>query len=378
MRKFKNLLNIQEYKTKSFIEYLINESITYTYKAPQDPKQQLFDFYIWVLFYQYGLNKILPGMEDNKQDLQNIVVDATEKIVNAQQQLLLSVGLTSIAAELRHVVDMNSFDEIKQLINNEGKYNKFYKWLSNTIDENVIPAEGNNLARHKAGQALTLVGYQSLEFVELAKIIYSNLKWKRRYGGQAWKKICEGWIKLYHANNINSKILAIDHLYDLQHNTGFALNKTIIFSGEWVQKALELKADSNIWELSKLSSIPQRIIGYLVKLSGVNSDKESEDKNLEKYTVKQLYEKAIKMGKRWPEAEPIIMKDPGFAYYYARDIIKGRWPETEPIIMKDPEYAFRYAQVIIKDRWLEAEPYIMQNKFFWKGYLYFMKGLPNA
>ena len=66
----------------------------------------------------------------------------------------------------------------------------------------------------------------------------------------------------------------------------------------------------------------------------------------------------------WPEAEPYIMKDPEYAYFYARDIRKkGRWPEAEPYIMKDPKYAYLYANEVIKDEWTEAEPYIMKDPY---------------
>jgi hypothetical protein len=55
------------------------------------------------------------------------------------------------------------------------------------------------------------------------------------------------------------------------------------------------------------------------------------------------------------------MKDPGWAYWYAREIIKGRWPEAEPYIMKDPQWALIYARDVIKDRWPEAESYIEKD-----------------
>jgi hypothetical protein len=64
---------------------------------------------------------------------------------------------------------------------------------------------------------------------------------------------------------------------------------------------------------------------------------------------------------RWPEAEPYIMKDPVHTYLYAHNIIHGRWTEAEPFIMKNPEYAYCYANNIINGRWPEAEPYIMKN-----------------
>ncbi len=53
------------------------------------------------------------------------------------------------------------------------------------------------------------------------------------------------------------------------------------------------------------------------------------------------------------------------AVYY---IIKGRWLEAEPYIMKDPEWAYWYARDIIKGRWPEAEPYIMTDEYWWDEY----------
>jgi len=70
----------------------------------------------------------------------------------------------------------------------------------------------------------------------------------------------------------------------------------------------------------------------------------------------------------WPEAEPYIMKDPEYACYYARDVLKRRWPEAEPYIMKDPMQAYWYADIVLNDRWPEAEPYIMKDKHIWVQY----------
>ena len=73
--------------------------------------------------------------------------------------------------------------------------------------------------------------------------------------------------------------------------------------------------------------------------------------------------------RRWPEAEPYIMKEPWSAYGYAKDLMEGkRWPEAEPYIMKDPGSAYFYATDIIKDRWPEAEPYIMKDPGVWRRY----------
>ena len=72
-----------------------------------------------------------------------------------------------------------------------------------------------------------------------------------------------------------------------------------------------------------------------------------------------LYSQAFHMNNRILEAEPYIMKDPKYAYFYAKNILKGRWKEAEPYIMKDPIYAYKYVTDILGTRWVEAEPYIM-------------------
>ena len=71
---------------------------------------------------------------------------------------------------------------------------------------------------------------------------------------------------------------------------------------------------------------------------------------------------------RWSAAEPVIMKDPEGAYRYARAVLRGRWPEAEPVIMRDPYWAYKYAQQVLRERWPEAEPVIMKDPEFWKYY----------
>lgn len=76
--------------------------------------------------------------------------------------------------------------------------------------------------------------------------------------------------------------------------------------------------------------------------------------------IEQLRTSGIEIGYTYTRIEHIIKKEPPYAFYYARDIIKGRWIEAEPYIMKGTYFAYWYAKMIIKGRWLEAEPYIMK------------------
>ena len=72
--------------------------------------------------------------------------------------------------------------------------------------------------------------------------------------------------------------------------------------------------------------------------------------------------------RRWPEAEPYILKNVWHSVFYARDIIKGRWPAAEPEIMKHAEDAYTYATQVLGRRWKQAEPVIKQDEYNWYSY----------
>lgn len=86
----------------------------------------------------------------------------------------------------------------------------------------------------------------------------------------------------------------------------------------------------------------------------------------EKNILKDIHlalEYATRNNKKWPEFEKEVFssKDAGAAYKYARDVLKKRWPAAEPIIIKNPWTAADYAIKVIKGEWPEAEPIILQT-----------------
>lgn len=103
-------------------------------------------------------------------------------------------------------------------------------------------------------------------FMKIAKIIFLKADWMENYGGQNWANIVDSYTKLKYASGKNQLIIAIDHVYDLQHNTGtiFTKNldyakkgKTIFKKGlfgepyrteskpnyDWIKRALDFKRD---------------------------------------------------------------------------------------------------------------------------------------
>jgi len=48
--------------------------------------------------------------------------------------------------------------------------------------------------------------------------------------------------------------------------------------------------------------------------------------------------------------KPIIMKNPSWACSHAIHVIRRRWPEAEPYIIKNSFNAYLYAKDVIKGR----------------------------
>ena len=69
-----------------------------------------------------------------------------------------------------------------------------------------------------------------------------------------------------------------------------------------------------------------------------------------------------KLKRRWPEAEPYIIRDSFYAVTYAFELIGGRWPEAEPNIIEQQVNVIYYIRNAIKGRWLEAEPFIFSSE----------------
>ena len=82
--------------------------------------------------------------------------------------------------------------------------------------------------------------------MKLMEELFLNADWESGYGGKAWADICKGWTRLYNAHSDGDLIVAIDHIYDLQHNSDTVFNKVQSYEinrrYDWLKNALNLKA----------------------------------------------------------------------------------------------------------------------------------------
>jgi len=82
-----------------------------------------------------------------------------------------------------------------------------------------------DLSRGDSNKVMRAVFDSTVEAVEFAKRGFA-LPWiDHCYGGRGWYNACVGWELLNEASSLSEKIVAIDHVFDIQHNNGYVLDK---------------------------------------------------------------------------------------------------------------------------------------------------------
>jgi len=85
-----------------------------------------------------------------------------------------------------------------------------------------------------------------------------------------------------------------------------------------------------------------------------------------RYAADRAYQYArFVLKHRWTEGERVILKCPQSAYLYARHVIGGRWEKAEKIIATSPSSSYQYAKRVLKGRFLLAEKCAKQTRTRW-------------
>ncbi len=249
---------------------LLYEGIgNYRYSVPENKEQLLFDFYTYsglqgltVDRPQYGSAEFIPL----------VMQEIGETLLPSLKAELLNVVLFAIASEIRHGKRHLSQPSLEQI---HAEHPEFYENVINwRQDSEPFTAlydkdESRNAAMFRAEEFIERTS--DVEFVSICKDAF-NAKWaSMSFGGSSWAKICNGWLKLKAAKGKNELLLWIDHLYDLQHNTGTVLNKmkeyAIDGDFEWIKQALDYKRDiADVRSiLDHASSQMRRIAAFIIK-----------------------------------------------------------------------------------------------------------------
>jgi len=248
----------------------LNEGWT-TYKPSNNQKVLLYDFYVLSYLSTLPVDPTQKGyggtfLGRNPNEIKLDIEHAQSVLLPVLVKKLKNALFFAVCAELRHMFDRTqdfSLYEHNKLLK---YYVRYYKSLVGDMPKEfqhnrpvnsprVNSASSAYTNSYKAAiMAIKKAGSSKTAFGTLAAELFKELDWASSYGGSKWAEIAEGYILLDKAHTNNEKQIAIDHAYDLQHNTGTALNKVKDFainnSYDWLQKVLDHKRDAkSMYEL---------------------------------------------------------------------------------------------------------------------------------
>ena len=270
-----------------------------TYKPSNNQKVLLYDFYVLSYLSTLPLDPTQKGYSGNLigRDPNEIKLDiehAQSVLLPILVKKLKNTLFLSICAELRHLFDKpQDYSLFKD--NKLCKYYiRYYSSLTGSIpaefkpnrdvkNPRVTAQERSYLISYKAAMmAIKKAGSSTTAFAQLAGDLFKQMKWGTSYGGNKWS--------------------AIDHAYDLQHNTGTALNKVKDFAinsnFEWIQVALDHKRNAkSMYELlPHCSSDMRKLALEAFKIANVKKPSKLQTKNSEPAPEKQNGEITVTPG----------------------------------------------------------------------------------
>ena len=289
-----------------------------TYKPSNNQKVLLYDFYVLSYLSTLPLDPTQKGYSGNLigRDPNEIKLDiehAQSVLLPILVKKLKNALFLSICAELRHLFDKpqdySLFKDNKLCKYYIRYYNSFvslpaqFKPNRDVKNPRVTPQERSYLISYKAAMmAIKKAGSSTTAFAQLAGDLFKQMKWGTSYGGNKWSEIADGYLLLAKSHTNNEKQIAIDHAYDLQHNTGTALNKVKDFAinsnFEWIQVALDHKRNAkSMYELlPHCSSDMRKLALEAFKIANVKKPSKLQTKNSEPAPEKQNGEITVTPG----------------------------------------------------------------------------------
>lgn len=274
----------------------------YEYKIPDDRKEMLSDFYSMTL-----LDKN-PKRYKN-EDVGMVVNHVISSAIPKMKKLFLDDVFFAIVSELSHAFDEDSFsgsthlesDDINIIFDNFVKRMNFNKIDPDEL-EDYISSSGSShrsyaFRNYHMLKALEETGGSRYDVVKGAYILFSKSEdWTINFGGKNWAMICSGWMRLFNASSISEIIVAIDHLVDLEHNTGSLFDKLETWisnkdgspddnSWDWIEEFLDRKRESEGVVLDNLSTgfMPIFYRAYKDSHGRTREDRINESKEVDRW-----------------------------------------------------------------------------------------------
>ena len=232
VNRIDNLKELQKYLANSILFYSgmsVKSSLSLR-KIAQIDKQLFFDF--------YGVSLL----SDQYLETNSYAKEYKDMIVNQVKEVYVPLITKMVYAEASKHRDA--------LISLKRK-----KWF------------GTLLGWEYWKEKLNLPAFKDLTLEQLQEL-YNKGKWYSQYGGKPWGHIVESLIQLKNNSDTNQLITIIDHINDVEHNTGLMFHDFPRIK-EWFSDALEIKAQATPEQLmSYLSKDLQKLVAEDLKLRG--------------------------------------------------------------------------------------------------------------
>lgn len=314
-------------KLEQYCRGLLNSAFLqekyYSFEPSSNIRTRIYDFYV-LSYLEFLVTKMpVKNMRDEDTELKASIIDAHKKCAKGLREELLNDVASSISGEAGY-----QFADRKYKPDNFRPFGlkilptssiELFNSIHSIIPEDFnpdVPGKGeqvwNIVSKH-----LDKIGVPAARYINLCHQLFDEdfFDWDEGYGGGAWQDICEGWLKLNESNPFSAEEqVAIDHIFDLQHNNGSVLDKLSKYtmvseavedeeeedddeeedisaddyegdydaasSIEWLQRVLDHKRDAkNMYELLAYASGPVRSMaeralkertGSTVQQSGVD------------------------------------------------------------------------------------------------------------
>lgn len=301
----------------------------FRYEPTADPVEKMADFYAL-----NGLSGLmlatLDRQADNPQtyrqrdeDVIQAIRYAEDRITRKMAEDLITGGLFSITSELRHANDAAPVYEQAELADlDESEYVMFHGFmalmnndealLDMDLPEILSGAEYSKEIAYRAAYTVARFNEETIEdFVMMAEKVFRHGDWARNFGGEAWARGCDAWLDISYAYKnwersptpaMKQKLVdAVDHMWDLEHNTGVFLNKVPGFNKQgynWIPKVLDFKREvQDLNDFRAFVSGPvEKLIGYAQAAAGFETAEQWETHNV-KALAGQLPERVVPV---WP------------------------------------------------------------------------------
>ncbi len=291
---------------------LIDEATTY--QLPSSPKYYMADFYMLSLISTIDFDRLLQPTPANPQGVISAIrgekykddIDYAKSILYPRlQKIILEDTFYSITCEAYHAAEILTSRESNYEVTSVMPvwYKQLMRYVTKYVDTNTFDSDRDERGSGSTEEEksypqkydavikfLTSKGISKTSYIEITtKLFRDDNIWEESYGGEAWARIGDAWLQLNSIapTDYNKLAVYIDHIYDLEHNTGSVFNKIqryhqefeqnkeattgSYFQGyQWIGELLDFKAAINnpFDLLPRTSSSMQKLASPVLKAAG--------------------------------------------------------------------------------------------------------------